>query len=358
MARGLHLLALAGLSPQVLTETLWCLANADRPRLPRRITVVTTGAGCSLGAAVVPGAIARLAAQLGADLPRPEWKVLVGSHGEPLDDIVTEADNRAAADGILAEIAQATLDPDMDVHVSIAGGRKTMGALAALSLSLCGREDDVLSHVLVDHRFQGRPDFFFPPDPPELLVLPDGGAVSTAHAALTLAEIPFVRLRSQWRAAQDQGAFAETVRAVQQRLLPPRLELDASRGLVWVGRQQLRLPPSLFGTLLWFAERSRTGAPPLSWRSEVEARALGRSLLAALERAGSGRDLAGPRRALAHGLERSYLAEKVSRLNRILREALGPAAEPFLIHAEGRRPRTTYRLALPPDSIRIVGEST
>ncbi len=358
MARGLHLLALAGLSPQVVTETLWCLAKANQPRLPGRITVVTTGAGRSLGAAVVPGALARLAAQLGKELPRPEWRVLAGPDGEPLDDIITAADNRAAADGILAEIAQATLDPDMDLHVSIAGGRKTMGALAAVSLSLCGRDDDVLSHVLVDQRFQGRPDFFFPPEPPELLALADGGAVSTADAALTLAEIPFVRLRAQWRSAQDQGAFAETVRAVQQRLLPPRLELDTSSGLVRVGRQQLRLPPSLFGTLWWFAERSRNGAPPLSWRSEAEARALGRSLLATLQRADGGRDIAGPRRALAHGLERSYLAEKVSRLNRSLREALGPAAEPFLIHAEGRRPLTTYRLALPPDGVLITGEST
>lgn len=358
MARGLHLLALAGLSPQVVTETIWCLAKAEAPRLPQRITVMTTGAGRCAAEDVLPRALARLAAQLGRDLPRPEWSVLAGPDGNPLDDIVTDADNRAAADGILAAIAAATLDPDTDLHVSIAGGRKTMGALAALALSLCGREGDVLSHVLVDPRFQGRQDFFFPPDPPELLRLPEGGLVSTAEAAPTLAELPFVRLREHWRPQQHHGAFADTVRAVQQRLLPPRLELDLSGRLVRLGGQELRLAPSLFGTLLWFAERCRTGAPAVSWRSEAEARALGRALLAELRRAGAARQAGGDGRALAQGLERAFLAEKVSRLNRRFREALGPAAEPFLIRAEGRRPLTAYRLALPPGAIVIVGEIT
>jgi CRISPR-associated protein (TIGR02584 family) len=355
MARGLHLLALAGLSPQVVTETLWCLARAEPSRLPQRITVVTTGAGHALALALLPCALHRLAAQLGTPLPEPEWHILVGPRGKPLDDIATEAENRAAADGILSAIAQATLDPEMDVHVSIAGGRKTMGALAALSLSLCGREGDVLSHVLVDPRFQGREDFFFPPDPPQWLPLADGGMVSTSEAKLTLAEIPFVRLRAQWRPGQDHGAFADTVRAVQQRLLPPQLELDVPRRLVRVGRQELRLSPALFGTLCWFAQRCRSGGPAVSWRSDAEARQLGRSLLAVLQAQAAGRDATAARQALAGGLERSYLAEKVSRLNRAFRTALGPAAEPFLIRAEGRRPQTGYRLALPPEAIRITG---
>ncbi len=69
MARGLHLLALAGLSPQVVTETLWCLAQAEPPRLPRRITVLTTGAGRSLAQSLLPKALGRLAAQLGTEFP-------------------------------------------------------------------------------------------------------------------------------------------------------------------------------------------------------------------------------------------------------------------------------------------------
>lgn len=354
MARQLHLLALAGLSPQVVTETIWCLARSTPPRLPQRITVLTTAAGRAHAEGVLPSALAALGRQLGADLPAPHWKQLAGPDGRVLEDIVTEADNRNAADAIFAAVAEATLDEGMDVHLSLAGGRKTMSALAALAMSLCGREGDVLSHVLVEPRFLGRTDFFFPPDPPALLPLPEGGCLSTAEAGLTLAEIPFVRLRGHWRPGRDAGAFAAAVTAAQQRLAPPRMRLDPARQEVLLGERRLRLPPTPFGILLWLAERARSAAPPLSWRSEREARRLADECLAALSRCAGLQDLGTARKAMAAGMERGYLAEKVSRLNRAFREALGPAAEPFLIRAEGRRPLTGYRLALPPEAITIV----
>lgn len=357
MARPLHLLALAGLSPQVVTETIWCLAQAAPPRLPRRITVLTTAAGRSHAEALLPSALASLGDQLGTELPTPAYRLLAGPDGRTLEDIVTEADNRCAADAIFAAVAEATLDDEADVHLSIAGGRKTMGALATLAMSLCGREGDALSHVLVDPRLLGRADFFFPPDPPVLLPLPGGGSLSTAEAGLTLAEIPFVRLRRQWRPGDDAGAFAAAVRAAQQRLAPPRLCLDPARQEVLLGERRLRLPPTPFGILLWLAERARRAAPPLSWRSQAEARRLAAECLAALARCTGLRDAEAARKALSGGLERGYLAEKVSRLNRAFREALGPAAEPFLIRTEGRRPMTGYRLALPPEAISIVEDA-
>jgi hypothetical protein len=36
------LLAVLGISPAILTETLWCLAHEDPPILPERILVITT----------------------------------------------------------------------------------------------------------------------------------------------------------------------------------------------------------------------------------------------------------------------------------------------------------------------------
>lgn len=354
MARPLHLLALTGLSPQVVTETIWCLARHPSPRLPQQITVLTTGAGRELAMELLPPALDELGRQLGVSLPRPRWRLLTGPDGQALDDIVTDADNRHAADSIFAALAEATMPTDIDVHVSIAGGRKTMGALAALAISLCGREGDALSHVLVDPRLLGRADFFFPPEPPVVLSLPEGGTVSTAEARLTLAEIPFVRLRGQWRAERSDGAFAAAVVAAQRRLAPPRLTVDVTRQEVLLGERRLRLSPTPLAILLWLAERARAEAPAVMWRGESEARCLAQACLAALARTGGKRDLGAAGRALAEGMERSYLAEKVSRLNRAFREALGPSAEPYLIRSEGRRPMTGYRLALPPEAITII----
>jgi CRISPR-associated protein (TIGR02584 family) len=325
--------------------------------LPQRITVITTRAGQETVQRLLPDQLAELAQVLGAPLPTPDVYLLRRPDGQPLEDIVTEEDNRAAADGILAAVAEATLDPAWNVHLSIAGGRKTMGCLATIALSLCGREGDELSHVLVHPALQGREDFFFPPAPPREILLPGGGSISTEAHGLTLASIPFVRLRAHWRPERDGGGFASAVAAIQEGLLPARMRIDLAARRVHAGPAQLRLPPVLLATLLLFAERAIARAPALTWRTEAEAKALAGSLLAAIERIVPQRDLSAMRKALTYGIERAYLAEKVSRLNRAFREALGPAAEPFLIRSEGRRPRIGYRLPLPPEAITIIGKT-
>ncbi|MBF4102237.1 hypothetical protein INT80_01850 [Gallibacterium anatis] len=45
------------------------------------------------------------------------------------------------------------------MHVSIAGGRKTMGFFAGYALSLYGRAQDSLSHVLVSAEYEAIQNF-------------------------------------------------------------------------------------------------------------------------------------------------------------------------------------------------------
>ena len=75
--------------------------------------------------------------------------IIAGPDGKPLDDILDERDNAAVADFITEEVRALTADPNASLHVSIAGGRKTMGFYVGYALSLFGREQDRLSHVLV-----------------------------------------------------------------------------------------------------------------------------------------------------------------------------------------------------------------
>jgi CRISPR-associated protein (TIGR02584 family) len=78
--------------------------------------------------------------------------VIIGPDENPLEDIVTEADNVAVADFITEKVRAVTADPEASLHVSIAGGRKTMGFYLGYALSLFGRPQDRLSHVLVSAR--------------------------------------------------------------------------------------------------------------------------------------------------------------------------------------------------------------
>src|SRR5205814_2260370 len=114
--------------------------------------------------------------------------------------------NDAAAEMILDEVRRFTSNDDTRLIASIAGGRKTMGALLHAAMSLLGRRQDRLTHVLVNEPFDHpglRPKFFFPGQPGTRheLRLPDGRleVVPTAQARPELAEVPFAALHYLFR---------------------------------------------------------------------------------------------------------------------------------------------------------------
>lgn len=151
------LLAVTGLSPQVVTETLYVLAVQAKPAfVPTEIHLITTRQGAE------HARLNLLSRQIGwfhrlrADYALPEIAfhakcihVIPDAAGGELDDIRTPADNARAADFVTERVRALTSDPDCTLHVSIAGGRKTMGYYLGYALSLFGRGQDRLSHVLV-----------------------------------------------------------------------------------------------------------------------------------------------------------------------------------------------------------------
>src|SRR5262249_42724217 len=127
------LLAVTGLSPQIVTETLYVLAVKQK-WIPTEIQVITTARGAENARLTLlsdhPGWVHRLR----EDSRLPEIRfgaenihVINGPDGKPLDDILADADNVAVADFITEQVRAVTADPNASVHVSIAGGRKTMG---------------------------------------------------------------------------------------------------------------------------------------------------------------------------------------------------------------------------------------
>lgn len=86
-----------------------------------------------------------------------------------LADIGSEAENTAAADFIMETVRGLAMDDGVRLVASIAGGRKTMSALLFSVMSLLGKEDDLLTHILVNEPFESRgltPRFYFPPAKP------------------------------------------------------------------------------------------------------------------------------------------------------------------------------------------------
>ncbi len=217
------LVAVTGLSPQIVTETLYALAVAGKsPFVPTEIQLITTEEGDEKAKLSLLHPEDGWFPRLCADYALPpiafgpgQIHVLKSADGEPLPDIRTPDDNTSAADAITEIVRELTADENSALHVSIAGGRKTMGFYLGYALSLYGREQDRLSHVLVNAPFESHPQFFYPT--PESRVIHAHGAddrsCDARDAKLTLAEIPFVRLREGLDADLMAGkaSFSEVV---------------------------------------------------------------------------------------------------------------------------------------------------
>ncbi len=354
------LLAVAGLTPQTVSETIWALATAEPPWVPTELRIVTTAPGRERVRLLLldpdDGALAALA----RDLDRPELVavanerslVVVTVAGRALEDVDSPEAHVAVADALLDEVRAVTEDPDAALHVSLAGGRKTMGFFAGHALSLLGRAQDRLSHVLVDPAAEGHPQFFFPPRRPRvLLAMGTGQPFRPTPDMVRLVDIPFVRLRDGLPPSllRDRGGYAETVAAAQRALQPPKLVIDLTGRAIVAAGVRLAMPPLQAAFLVWLARQRAGGdAAAVRW-DEADPKELAAAYGDWLGPAHP--DVAAFRRRYADGLEKERFDEWKTRHDKLVRAALGAAAGPYRIVAVGKRPRTRFRLAIDASAI-------
>lgn len=358
------LLAVCGLSPQIVTETLYALAAlADHPFIPTEVHLVTTGEGARRAE------LALLSSDLGwfhklqqdYELPgiafdRDHIHVIRDQQGRVMEDIRTPEDNQITADCLTEHVRRFTSDPHCALHVSIAGGRKTMGFYLGYALSLYGRAQDRLSHVLVSAPFESSWDFFYPTPYERVLQTTDGRLADSSMAEITLAEIPFVSLRHGLPQAllQGEASFNDTVEAARLALAPPRLHLNLQERTVQAAGKVFSLPPAEMALLAVFARQRKQGRAPLSAPKKglPDADWAQRYLQEYRAIVGDMADLDATERALRNGMDGEYFSQRKSKLDRRLKAALGPAAQAYRIQDGGTRPRR-YELAIPPEQITL-----
>lgn len=362
------LLAVTGLSPQIVTETLYALVTKDGGcETPDEIRLVTTTEGAERARLNLlhpeTGWFQRFANDYGVDEIRFDEDcifTLTGAEGVPLDDIRTPDDNRYAADALTDAVRDLTSDPYCALHISIAGGRKTLGYYAGYALSLFGRPQDRLSHVLVSAPFESHPDFYYPTLESRVIHTPppDTRPLDTHDAVVTLAEIPFVRLRDGLpkRLLDGKASFSDAVDAAQRAMLPPSLRIDAGTRTIVAGEEAVLLPPADFAFYAWMARRRHAGKHPVRWdHPDIEEEYLAEYAAVAGEYSG---DYERTERALATEILKEWFEQRKSKTNAAIRDALGEQlASAYLITGSGRRPQTRFGVALPPEAIRFGAES-
>lgn len=266
------LFLVTGMTPQVITETVWALAcdpELAKPWIPDEIHVLSTEDGLNqIRSRLFSEKEGLKFAKFKQDYPHLEnidfdgseqyLHVIRDDSGQALRDLRTPKDNETAANVICAKVREFTQDDTINLHVSIAGGRKTMGFYAGYALSLYGRVQDAMSHVLVEERYELARDFFYPtPDGDVYVTNRDGIELKAKDAKIWLANIPFVRLRQQLTddALISNLSFTEVVGFINAANEMPEITINnnADRHVV-VNGKKVKLSPKEFSLYLLVAE--------------------------------------------------------------------------------------------------------
>lgn len=265
------LFLVTGMTPAVVTETVWALScdpNNEDLWIPDEIHVLSTGDGLNQIQATLmnDGIFATLQEQYPA-LKNTIFNhqclhVFIDKHGNPLSDLKTPEDNELAADMICQKIREFTENDDVVLHVSIAGGRKTMGFYAGYALSLYGRAQDRMSHVLVEDQFEAAKGFYYP-TPTDHFVENKftGKKLNAKDAQVWLAQIPFVRMRASLKPNDMliNKSFSQVVATLNLALQPITVHLNTLKRQVVINDQVCKLTPKEFTLYYLIAELTQRG---------------------------------------------------------------------------------------------------
>lgn len=351
------LLSLAGHSPAIITETVYALSQQDPPYVPTEIHIITTASGKQRVQQTLlgeNGALAKLCADYNLPMPAlPVEHIHVIQHaGAELADIQSEADNRATADFISAVVRELTADADASLHVSIAGGRKTMTYYLGYSLSLFGRMQDRLSHVLVDDHY-AQPQFYYPTPYSHAITNPRTGETFDAQTvSIKLGELPFIRLREGlgFAKALTQGAlgFYETVERVQRQFDGVQVKLHQgdlyANGLVV---KHPKFKATGLAIYVWLLLRQRDGLGGITYPSKADRgnRDYSRELLAVYRALHGDKGINKMEEAIeASGLTLEYLRPHFKHCNTALEVTLHKAAAFYCIETAEQSGKVHYHL--------------
>lgn len=282
------LLCVAGMTPQIITETLYALTQERGDRVDE-IRVITTldgrdkimtgianGRGASEESLLDPevGQFYAFCRDFKIDpvtikFDEKSIALLRTPDGLTLADIREPGENEFAGNQICDIVRELTKHPDTRIHASAAGGRKTMSIYLTAAMQLFGRPQDTLSHVLVNEEFETNTDFYYPPPLARTLVNKHTGKeLSTDKARIYLADIPFIRLRGVLENWLQSGGprYVDFVRRAQEelRLIESAndLRINLSKCTLTIAGNPIKLQPQKFFYYALFAHLRKQSRGP------------------------------------------------------------------------------------------------
>lgn len=370
------LLAVSGLNPQVITETLYCLHMEGRA--VDAIHIITTRPGKD---SVLTGLLDsgkgkfyqfcdeyELAAS-SVDFHPDNIHVPQNTEGQELDDILSQEDNEALLELSLRLTAALTSDDRSAVYFLVAGGRKTMTSCLSFAAQIYGRRQDRIYHVLASPEFEGHREFWYPPIESRLLKLHDKNGEpfykETRYANIQLISIPFLSLRKHLPdcllAGPDvPGALMAQLVREEERFFT----LSLAGKTVAYGSLQMDIKPAHLALLACFAEIRLHSSDALpqdpadcpSWFLGLEEFFTQQKRITALYETIRGTNAGGMSDTGITNLNAENFRSYMSRVNQSLRTAFGPAGEQLAIQPWGKRPSTRYGIRIEKNRLRLNHE--
>lgn len=369
------LLAVSGLSPQVITETLYAL-HQQQKRIDA-IHIITTRPGKEKINAFLlsstDGRYYRYLEEYGIDPPSIDFgfhniHTIKNGHAVDIDDIEGEEENELLLKKCLELAFTFTRDPDTAVFFSIAGGRKTMSASLTLAAQMYGRLQDRLYHVLVSPEFESNRDFYYPPRKSVAIeILDKKGQRSlkeTRYAKVTLVPIPFVSVRD--RIADDllkQPSDPATLMLSLVREELPRLTVDLVNAKITYKNLEMDMMPARLALYAFFAMQKKNCSKDVKnctncadcYVSFDDIEKAKDEIAKLYRKIPGSRDLSEMSSTGIRGLNLENFRSLLSKVGKDLARGFGQYAAHYLaVETSGRKPDTRYGLKIDKSRIKII----
>ena len=270
------LLITGGLAPPLVTETLYAIGqDANKPRArdpfwPTQVIVAGTSANRqAFEAGALRQQIVGLCAALRRSVPDLRFETPEGD----IRDVRTGPEAEAFGSLVARLVREITNRPDTRLHLSLAGGRKTMSFHAGAALQLYGRDRDCLSHVLIEPMGAETASNFWYPTLTDLMLTgrdgkpvvgSDGLDLNARYVEVDKAEIPYFSVRDLLPPSllKRDLNYAEVTRAVSMALGQTPITLTLirrTRHVVVAGLPPIYLPHQEFAFYQILCERAKYG---------------------------------------------------------------------------------------------------
>ncbi len=263
------LLAICGKTPQIITEMLYALWEADQ--FPQEIHIITTKAGKEAIYTKLlhpkDGVFFTFCSEYEIDPASVvfSWETVFVpcTHtGQEIEDIRTEDDSVRFLQLCLEKTFELTANEHDTVFFSIAAGRKTMGAALTLAAQYYGRKQDRLYHVLVHEDFEYSHSFYYPPKKEKWVELVNSNGEkylkSTNYATISLVNIPFFRIREQLSQQMLAKATSpDEIMALFHREEQTKLAIHMRKASITWANKTVTMPVAWLALYIFFAQKKQ-----------------------------------------------------------------------------------------------------